>query len=109
MNPQVWTFRTIDEDAFIARFGPRPNHLDLNASVREGARRIETEGFEIAHQHLHGGDAADLHRRDEILPRREGHVGRAPKAQTRGVGEIGDGRRARRRDIEHTRIGQGVL
>jgi hypothetical protein len=36
MNPQVWTFRTIDEDAFIARFGPRPNHLDLNASFDFG-------------------------------------------------------------------------
>ncbi len=36
MNPQVWTFRTIDEDTFIARFGPRPNHLDLNASFDFG-------------------------------------------------------------------------
>ena len=36
MNPQVWTFRTIHEDMFITRFGPRPNHLDLSASFDFG-------------------------------------------------------------------------
>ena len=84
-------------------------HLDLDAGVGEGARRIEAERLEIARQHLHGGDAARLHRRDKVLPRREGHVGRAPEPQARGVGEIGDGRRPGRRDIEDAGVGEGVL
>ena len=84
-------------------------HLDLDPGVGQRARRIEAERLEIARQHLHGGDAASLHRRNKVLPRREGHVGRAPEPQARGVGEIGDGRRPGRRDIEDASVGQGVL
>ncbi len=49
MNPQVWTFRTIDEDAFIERFRPRPNHLDPNASYDfgDGGCLFETYGPEL--------------------------------------------------------------
>lgn len=36
MNPQVWTFRTIDEDTFIRWFGPKPNHLDFTAGMDFG-------------------------------------------------------------------------
>jgi len=51
MNPQVWTFRTIDEDTFIERFGPRPNHLDTNASFDfgDGGCLFETYGDELAY------------------------------------------------------------
>jgi len=50
-NPQVWTFRTIDEDTFIERFGPRPNHLDTNASFDfgDGGCLFETYGDELAY------------------------------------------------------------
>lgn len=36
MNAQVWIFRTIDEDTFIGRFGPKSNHLDFTAGMDFG-------------------------------------------------------------------------
>ena len=36
MNPPVWTFRTIDEDRFIERFGPQPNHFEPNSGFDLG-------------------------------------------------------------------------
>ena len=36
MSAQVVTTHTIDEDSFIERFGPRPNHLDLQAGCDFG-------------------------------------------------------------------------
>ena len=46
-------------------------HLDLDARIGERARRVEAQGFEIARQDLHGGQAAVLHRGDEIGARGE--------------------------------------
>ena len=36
MNPQAWTFRSIDEDTFIERFGPKPNHLEFDCGFDFG-------------------------------------------------------------------------
>ncbi len=51
MNPQDWSFHTIDEGTFIERFGPRPNHLDTNASFDfgDGGCLFETYGRELAY------------------------------------------------------------
>ena len=51
MNPQVWSFRAINESTFIKRFGPTPNHLDTNASFDFGAGGclFETYGDELAY------------------------------------------------------------
>lgn len=49
MNPHVRSIQTIDEDTFIERFGPRPNHLDGNASFDfgDGGCLYETFGPEL--------------------------------------------------------------
>jgi hypothetical protein len=51
MNPQDWSFHTIDDGTITERFGPRPNHLDTNASFDfgDGGCLFETYGCELAY------------------------------------------------------------
>ena len=62
-------------DAGLLLREPVLQHLDLDACIGQRPRRIEAKSLEIARQHFHRGDPARLHRRDEVLARREGHVG----------------------------------
>ena len=57
------------------------DELVFDALVRERARGIEAERLEIARQHLHGGDAARLHRRDELGAGGERKIPAAPEAE----------------------------
>ena len=97
----------IDADLLLRKL--MLQHLDFDARRKRGRGTIESQRLQVARQHFHRRDAARLHGGDEILPRREGHVGPAPQAKPRRIGEIGNRRRARRRDIEDAGVGQGVL
>ena len=81
----------------------------FDAVVGERPGRVEPERAEVARQHLHRRDAAILDRLDEFGSGREREVLAAPEAEALGVGEIVDGGRAGRRDIDDARIRQGVL
>lgn len=49
MSATVLTMRSITEDAFAERFGPRPNHLDLSAGFDwgDGGCLLNTTGKEF--------------------------------------------------------------
>ena len=85
------------------------DQLILDAVIGKRAGGVEPERTQVAGQHLHGGDTAILDRLDEFGAGGEGEVLAAPEAEPLGVGEIVDGRRAGGRDIDHARLGQGVL
>ena len=59
-------FRIGVVDADLLRRERVLDDLDLDALVRQRARDIEAERFQIARQHFHGGDAARLDGRDKI-------------------------------------------
>ncbi len=97
----------VDADLFVGE--PVLKQLIFDAVVAERARGIEAEGLHVARQHLHRRDAAGLDRLDELGPRGEGEILAAPEAETLGIGEIVDGGRAGRGDIDDARIRQRVL
>ncbi len=80
--------------------------LVFDALERQRAGGVEAERLQIAGQHLHGGDAAPFHRRDEIGPRRERKITGAPQAEPGGIGEVLYRRGAGRRDVEDARVMQ---
>lgn len=96
-------------DADLLRRQRMLKEVDLDAVIGERARRVEAERLEVARQHLHGGDAAFVHGRDELGTRRERKIIAAPKSQALRVAEVLDGRGSRRRHIDDAGIGQGVL
>ena len=96
-------------DADLLRCQGMLDDLDLDAFVRQRARDIETERFQVAREHLHGGDAARLDGSDEIGSVRERKIRAAPKPEALRVSEIVHRRRAGCRDIDDARLGQGML
>ena len=96
-------------DADLLRRKRVLDDLDLDTLVRQGARGIEAQRFEVAGQDFHGGDAARLDGGDKIGPRSEGKIVRAPKAEPLRVGQIGHGRGAGGRDIDDAGRRQRVL
>ena len=84
-------------------------NLDLDTVIGERAGLVETEGLQVPRDHLHRGDAARLHRRDEIGAGLEGRVAGGPQAEPSGVGEAGDGGGPGCRDIGYAGVGQRVL
>src|ERR1700730_6501354 len=63
----------------------------LDAFVRERTGGIETEGLEVARQHLHCRDAASLDRLDELCACGEGEILAAPQPEALGVSEVMNG------------------
>ena len=81
-------------------------HVILHAVEAEGAGRVEPERLEIARDHLHGGDTAGFHRRNEALAAWEGVFGALPpETETRGIGQVVHARGARGRDVEDASAG----
>src|SRR3546814_18362013 len=74
--------------------------LVFDALIRERAGRVEAERTKVTREHFHRRDAAGLDRLDELGPRRERKVLAAPEAEALGVGEVVDGGRACRRDVD---------
>jgi hypothetical protein len=63
-------------------------NIDLDAFVGQGARGVEAKGFQIAGEHLHGGDAAGLKRLNKIRPSRKRKIRAAPKTKPLRIAEI---------------------
>ena len=97
----------VDADLLVGE--PVLDQLVFDALIGERAGGVEAERLQIARQHLHGGDAASLDRLDEFGARGEGKILAAPEAEPLGIGEIVDGGRAGRRDIDDARVRQRVL
>ena len=83
--------------------------LDLDALIRQRARDIEPERFQIARQHLHGGDAARLDGGDKIGAVREGKIRAAPKPKALRIGKVLYAGGARRRDIDDRAPAESML
>src|SRR5882724_2885421 len=81
----------------------------FDALIGERAGRVEAERLEIARQHLHCGDAALLDRLDKFGTRGKREVLAAPETEALGISEIVYRGGARRRDIDHAGIRQGML
>src|SRR6266700_448573 len=81
----------------------------LDAFVRERTGGIETEGLEVAREHLHRRDTALLDRLDELCARGEGEIFAAPQPAALGVSEVMNGGGAGRRDVDDARVRQGML
>ena len=84
-------------------------HFVLDAVIGKRAGGIEAQRFQIPREDFHGGDAARLDRLDEFGAIGEGEGIIAPETEPLGIGEILDGRGARRRDIEDAGVGESVL
>ena len=84
-------------------------NIDLDAFVREGARGIEAKRFQIAGQHLHGGNAAGLDRLHEIRPCRKRKIRAAPQPKPLRIAEILHRGGAGRRDVDNAGLRQGML
>src|SRR3546814_4041901 len=83
--------------------------LVFDARIWARAGRVEAELKKVTREHFHRRDAAGLDRLDELGPRRERKVLAAPEAEALGVGEVVDGGRACRRDVDDAGARQGVL
>src|SRR3546814_9012413 len=83
--------------------------LVFDSLIGERAGRVEAERTKVTREHFHRRDAAGLDRLDELGPRRERKVLAAPEAEALGVGEVVDGGRACRRDVDDAGARQGVL
>ena len=77
--------------------------------MRAAVRAYAAERAQIAGEHLHGRDAAILYGLDELGAIGEGEVVAAPQAEPLGIGEIVDGRRAGRRDVDDPGVRESVL
>ena len=97
----------VDADLLVGE--PMLDQLIFDALVGERARGIEAERLHVARQDFHGRDTAGLDRFDELGARGEGEILAAPEAEPLGIGEIVDGGRAGRRDIDDARVRQRVL
>ena len=84
-------------------------HFVLDAVIGKRAGGVEAQRLQIPREDFHGGDAARLDRLDEFGAIGEGEGIIAPETEPLGIGEILDGRGARRRDIEDAGVGESVL
>ena len=83
--------------------------VHLDPLIRQCPRLVEAQGLQVPGDHLHGGDAARLHRRHEVPPPLEGRLACAPETQPYRVGESGHGGGARGRDVEDPGAWERVL
>lgn len=83
--------------------------FNFDAVVAQYSRAIQAEGLEVARDQLHCGDAAGVHRGDEVGAGIERGVLIAPQTEARGVGEGFDGAGAGGRNVEDARVGERVL
>jgi len=96
-------------DADLLRRERMFQNSDLDAFVREGARGIEPKGFQIAGEHLHGGNTAGLDRLHELRTRRKRKIRAAPQPKPLRIAEILHRGRAGCRNIDDAGFGQGML
>jgi hypothetical protein len=85
------------------------DELVFNAVERKGTGGVKPERAKIAGENFHRRGAAVFDRLYEFGACGEGKVVAAPQAEALGIGEIVDSGRARRRDVDHARVSQGVL
>ena len=96
-------------DADLLRRERMLQNIDLDAFVREGARGVEAKRFQIAGQHLHGGNAAGLDRLHKIRPCRKRKIRAAPQPKPLRIAEILHRGGAGRRDVDDAGLRQGML
>ena len=82
--------------------------VDFDAAVRQRARLVEAEGFEIPRDDFHRGDPAPLHGGDEVGAVRESGGAAAPESEARRVGEPAYGAGSGRGRVENAGVRQGV-
>ena len=96
-------------DAGLLRRQRVLDQLIFHAVKGERAGGVEAERPQVPRQHLHRCHAASLDGLDELGSGRERKILAAPEAETLRIGEVMNGGRAGRRDIDHTGVRQGVL
>lgn len=85
------------------------DQLVFDAVIGERAGRVEAKRPQIAREHFHRRDAAIVHCLDEFGAIGEGEILAAPQAEPLGIGEIVDGGRTRRRDVDDPGVRKRVL
>jgi hypothetical protein len=80
----------------------------FHAGEAQRTRGVEAGGLQVAGHQFHRGDTARADLGDELLAIRECGL-RPPQAESHGIGEVVDLRRAGRRRVKHARGGQIVL
>ena len=83
--------------------------FDFHPVVGQRPGLVEPERLQIAGDDFHGGDAAGLHRRDEVGALLERRLVGAPEPEALGVGQALQCRGAGGGDVQHPGVRQRVL